>query len=60
MRKIVAASLAALTLAGGSLAAVAPAQAQPRYGWHGYGYGPGPVIFAGVAGLALGAALAPR
>jgi hypothetical protein len=59
MRKIFTAGLAALTLAGGALAAAAPAQAAPyRYGWHDRGYGPGPAIFAGVAGLALGAALA--
>ena len=59
MRKLFTAGLAALTLAGGALAAAAPAQADPyRYGWHDRGYGPGPAIFAGVAGLALGAALA--
>ena len=59
MRKIVAASLAALTLVGGSLAAAAPAQADPwRHGWHDRGYDAGPAIFAGIAGLALGASLA--
>ena len=59
MRKLITAGLAALTLAGGSLAAAAPAQADPwNHSWHGRGYGPGPAIFAGLAGLAIGATLA--
>ena len=59
MDKIIAAGLAALALVGGCLAAAAPAQADPwRHGWHDRGYDAGPAIFAGIAGLALGAALA--
>jgi hypothetical protein len=69
MRKPIIAALAALAVAGGTVAAAVPASAE---GWHGHGgYGwrgggwrggdAGPAIFAGVAGLALGAALAsPR
>jgi hypothetical protein len=62
MRRLMTAGLAALTLAGGALAGAAPAQADP---WHGRydrdsyrDRDAGAAIFAGVAGLALGAALA--
>jgi hypothetical protein len=70
MRKLMTAGLAALTLAGGALAGAAPAQADPwrgHYDRDGYrdhdgyrdrGGDAGAAIFAGVAGLALGAALA--
>jgi hypothetical protein len=69
MRKILAATVAALTF-GGAVAATAPAQARP-YGYYGgsryYGGGryyhhhgndAGVAVAAGVVGLALGAALA--
>lgn len=62
MRKTLTAALAALTL-GGALAAttVTGAEARPYYhgGYYHHG-GAGPAIVAGVAGLALGAALADR
>ena len=59
MRKLVTAGLAALALGGGTMAAAAPAQADPwNHGWHGRGYDAGPAIFAGIAGLAIGATLA--
>ena len=60
MRKLITASLAALTLVAGGLAA-APAQADPwRHGWRGHYHDDdaGAAIFAGIAGLALGATLA--
>lgn len=51
-RKIITASIAALTLAGAVSATATPAAAWHRYGW---GWG-GPAIAAGVVGgLALGA-----
>jgi opacity protein-like surface antigen len=64
MRKILTAGVAALTFGGAVAAAAIPTTAAAR-GWHG-GYhggyhhhrGNGAAIFAGVAGLALGAALA--
>jgi hypothetical protein len=71
MRKLLTAAVAALTLGGAMAATTAPADARP-YGWHGggyhggyhyYGHGvnPGVAVAAGIAGLAVGAALAsPR
>ncbi len=66
MRKFLTAALAALTL-GGSMAATVPAQAQPHWrgGWHeGWRHHDNDdaawAIGAGIAGLALGAALADR
>src|SRR5271155_821511 len=67
MRKVLTAAMAALTLGGGVAATAVPAQAAPwgggwhGGGWHGGGWhggGPGPAIFAGNAGLAIGAAIA--
>jgi hypothetical protein len=72
MRKFITAAVAALTLGGAMVATTAPAEARPyghggyyhggyRYYGHGRGVGPGVAIAAGVAGLAVGAALAsPR
>ena len=70
MRKIITAAVAALTLGGAMVATTAPAEARP-YGWGGghyyhgggyryYGHGgnPGVAIAAGIAGLAVGAAIA--
>lgn len=69
MRKFITAAVAALTLGGAMVATTAPAQARP-YGYGGYYHGggyryyghhggnPGVAIAAGVAGLAVGAALA--
>lgn len=71
MRKFITAAVAALTLGGAMVATTAPAEARP-YGYYhggywrgghyyGHGVGPGVAIAAGVAGLAVGAALAsPR
>src|SRR5262245_8317838 len=73
MRKILTAGLAALTLAGATAAVTTPAQAQPHGGWRGGGgwHGGGGwrggyhrggggwgYVGAGLAGLAVGAALA--
>ncbi|MGZ3376230.1 MAG: hypothetical protein ACXU8S_06505 [Phenylobacterium sp.] len=61
MRKALSAALAALTLGGAVTATVATsADARPYYGGHYYGHrgnGAG-IAVAGIAGLALGAALA--
>jgi hypothetical protein len=71
MRKVLTAALAAATLVGTSIGAGAPANAQGWHGghwhgggwqgghWHGGGYGWGLPLAAGLAGLAVGAALAP-
>jgi hypothetical protein len=59
MRKLIAAGLAALTVAGGLSAA--PAQAQYHRDWddyHRHHDNSGAAVAAGIAGLALGAALA--
>jgi hypothetical protein len=73
MRKTLTAALAAITLGGAVCATAAPAEAQHRGGsfhggaFHGGGFrgdhfghrgNGGAAVFAGVAGLALGAALA--
>ena len=69
MRKTLAASVAALTFGGAVAATAIPtaAEARPHGGYHGgYGYGGhyyrhdnnGAAIVAGIAGLAIGAALA--
>ena len=63
-RKLITGALAAATIAGGVLAASAPAEAQWRgrgaHHYRGGGWG-GPGIAAGVVGgLALGAIAAPR
>jgi hypothetical protein len=67
MRKILAAGVAALTFGGAVAAAAIPTTAAAREFHGGYGYrggwdhhhgDNGAAIFAGVAGLALGAALA--
>jgi len=68
MRKTLAASLAALTFGGAVAAAAVPTAAEARpHGYHGgYGYGGhhyrhndnGAAIVAGIAGLAIGAAIA--
>ncbi len=63
MGKLITASVAALALAGTTLAAVTPADAQR---WHGGGYrghyyyggGAGWAVGAGILGLAAGAAIA--
>src|SRR5579859_7247538 len=61
MRKALTAALAALTLGGAvSATAVTSAEARPYYGGHYYGHrgnGAGLAV-AGIAGLALGAAIA--
>ena len=62
MRKTITAALAALTFGGAVMATAAPAAAEGH--WHGHGgwsrggWGWGGAAVAGVAGLALGAALA--
>ena len=85
MRKLLAASMAALTLGGAAAATAVPAEAAPHGGhggghaafaggwgrggyyrgggwhgggWHGGGYGWGVPLAAGIAGLAVGSALA--
>jgi hypothetical protein len=61
MRKTITAALAALTFGGAMLASAAPAAADGWRGHGGWGRGDddaGAAIVAGVAGLALGAALA--
>ena len=67
MRKILTASVAALTIAATTLGAVAPAEAQRWHGGGGYygghrghyrGGGAGWAVGAGILGLAAGAALA--
>ena len=62
MRKTLTAALAALTLGGAlSATAVTGAEARPYGGYHGGYYhrgGGGAAVVAGVAGLAIGAALA--
>lgn len=62
MRKTLAAGLAALTFGGAVAAAAVPATADARpyhygYGHHRHGDAAGAAIVAGIAGLALGAAL---
>jgi hypothetical protein len=62
MRKTLAAGLAALTFGGAVAAAAVPATAEARPYHHGYshhrgGDAAGAAIVAGIAGLALGAAL---
>ena len=65
MRRLIGGSLAILALAGSALAA-APAEARPwggwhggwHRGWHGGGWGDGDAVIAGLAGLAVGAAIA--
>ncbi|HEX3700991.1 MAG TPA: hypothetical protein VHV27_09990 [Phenylobacterium sp.] len=66
MRKTLTAGLAALTLGGAIAAAAVPATAEARSfhgggrgGWdHHRGHGGGGALVAGIAGLAIGAALA--
>lgn len=63
MRKILTAAMAALTLGGAVVATAAPAEARPygyygRGGYYHHGGNAGPAIAAGIAGLAVGAALA--
>ena len=68
MRKILTAALAAVTVAGASVGAAVPANAQHYHGGYGYGGGWhgghghggnwGLPLAAGIAGLAVGAALA--
>jgi hypothetical protein len=69
MKKSLAAAMAAITFGGALAAAAAPAQARPYdHGYGGYDYGrhydnhrgsdaAGAAIVAGIAGLAIGAAL---
>ena len=58
MNKILTGALAALTIAG-ALAASASASADPRDGRdRGRGHGDGAAVAAGIAGLAIGAAIA--
>ena len=60
MKKFVSAALATLAVVGSAVAAV-PAQAHPfgGGGWHGGGWGGGGgALVAGIAGLAVGAAIA--
>ena len=65
MKKFVSAALATLAVVGSTVAAV-PAQAHPfgGAGWHGAGWhgggwgGGGGALVAGIAGLAVGAAIA--
>ncbi len=61
MKKILTGALAALTVGGGALASV-PASAEPHGGYGGsYGHHDhdgGAAVAAGIAGLAIGAALA--
>jgi hypothetical protein len=72
MRKLITALLAAGTMAGAIFGAAAPASAQMRGGWHGGGWHGGGYyggwhgggsnwglpLAAGIAGLAVGAAIA--
>ena len=58
LKKTVAGTVAALTLAFAVFAA-APASAGPGWGW-GHHYGWGPFAAAGVIGLAAGAAIASQ
>jgi hypothetical protein len=62
MRKLMTAAMAAITLGGAVMATAAPAEAQPRHHSYYRGYnrhnGSGAAVAAGVAGLAIGAALA--
>ena len=59
MRKLLIGGLAALTFATGALAPAAEAQAQNRYYYrHRHHDDDGAAIAAGIAGLAIGAALA--
>jgi hypothetical protein len=65
MKKLLTAAAAALTLAGGAMATATPASADGwRGGYHGGGYyhggyrGGGGAVLAGIAGLAIGAAIA--
>jgi len=62
MKNVLKVGLAATLAAGSMIATAAPAAAAPWGGWHGgygyRGYGPGAVIAGGLAGLAVGAALA--
>jgi hypothetical protein len=62
MQKSLAAAMAALTFGGAVAATAVPAEARPHYnGYYDYrhhsGNGAGTAIAAGIAGLALGAAL---
>jgi hypothetical protein len=60
MRKLMTAAMAAITLGGAIAATAAPAEAQPRH-YYRYDRGhdrTGAAVAAGVAGLAIGAALA--
>lgn len=61
MRKFLLGGLAALTFATGALAPMAEAQARDRYYYryhHGHRDNDGAALAAGIAGLAIGAALA--
>ncbi len=67
MKKILTAALAALTLGGAVAATATSADARPYGGWHGgggyyhggwHGGGAGWALGAGLAGLAVGAAIA--
>src|SRR5690606_41982300 len=58
MRKILTAAVAALTVAGGMAASVATAEARPYNHRHHRGNDHGDAVVAGIAGLAIGAALA--
>jgi hypothetical protein len=57
VKKLLIAAAAAVSLAGATVAATAPAQAAP---WHGgyRGWGPGAAVGAGILGVAIGASLA--
>ena len=57
MRKIIATGLAAATLFG-ALATGSTASAQYRHGYYHHGGGSGAAVAAGIAGLAVGAAIA--
>ena len=64
MNKILTGALAALTLGGAVAATASPAAAQPWHGGYGHsgygrgGWGAGAAVGAGLAGLAIGAAIA--
>jgi len=58
MRKILTAAVAALTLAGGMAASVTSAEARPYDRRHYRDRDHGDAVVAGIAGLAIGAALA--